>query len=145
MIKRPEAEKILQSPPNEDGAFLIRDSSKGLFALSMRDGDQIKHYRIRKSDEGGFFIARANVFNSLKELVEHYGELSDGLCGLLKKPCERVRLLWIPYTNMACTCIVTYISIAQNKGSKVIVVIVISIISFYSSNLLANFKLASHK
>lgn len=92
-IKRPEAEKILLAPPNEDGAFLIRDSSKGLFALSMRDGNQIKHYRIRKSDEGGFFIARANVFSSLKDLVAHYGEKSDGLCGLLKKPCERVSVV----------------------------------------------------
>jgi hypothetical protein len=90
-IKRPEAEKLLVAPPNEDGAFLIRDSSKGLFAMSMRDGNLIKHYRIRKSDDGGFFIARANVFESLSELVDHYHEKSDGLCGLLKKPCERVR------------------------------------------------------
>lgn len=57
----------------------------------MRDGDQVKHYRIRKSDDGGFFIARANVFGNLQELVVHYQNSSDGLCGLLRKPCERVR------------------------------------------------------
>lgn len=90
VIKRPEAEKVLLTLPNENGAFLIRDSSKGLFALSVRDGDQVKHYRIRKSDDGGFFIARANVFSNLQELVAHYQESSDGLCGLLRKPCERV-------------------------------------------------------
>ncbi|XP_032236219.2 tyrosine-protein kinase SRK2 [Nematostella vectensis] len=88
-IKRPEAEKLLQSPPNEHGAFLIRDSNKGLFALSMRDGDMIKHYRIRKSDTGGFFISHNNVFTSLKDLVAHYKESADGLCDLLKKPCQK--------------------------------------------------------
>ncbi|KAJ7373851.1 ATP binding [Desmophyllum pertusum] len=33
-MKRPEAEKLLKTPPNEHGAFLVRDSDKGGYALS---------------------------------------------------------------------------------------------------------------
>lgn len=30
--------------------------------FSVRDGDTVKHYRIRQLDEGGFFIARRTTF-----------------------------------------------------------------------------------
>lgn len=30
--------------------------------LTVRDGDTVKHYRIRQLDEGGFFIARRTTF-----------------------------------------------------------------------------------
>ena len=40
--------------------------------MSVRDGDTVKHYRIRQLDEGGFFIARRTTFRTLQELVEHY-------------------------------------------------------------------------
>jgi len=53
----------------------------------VRDGDTVKHYRIRQLDEGGFFIARRVTFRTLAELVEHYGRDPDGLCVNLKKPC----------------------------------------------------------
>ena len=91
-IKRPEAEKLLLSPPNEHGAFLIRDNTKDKpsFALSIRDGDVTKHYRIRTTDDGQYFIARHQLLNSLKELVEHYAQDADGLCDVLKKPAVDV-------------------------------------------------------
>jgi len=57
---------------------------------AVRDGDTVKHYRIRQLDEGGFFIARRVTFRSLSELVEHYGRDADGLCVNLKKPCSLV-------------------------------------------------------
>ena len=91
-IKRPEAEKLLLSPPNEHGAFLIRDNTKDKpsYALSIRDGDVAKHYRIRTTDEGEYFIARHQLLHSLKELVEHYSHNADGLCDMLKKPAVDV-------------------------------------------------------
>ena len=48
-IKRIEAEKKLLLQQNEHGAFLIRDSEsrRNDFSLSVRDGDTVKHYRIR--------------------------------------------------------------------------------------------------
>lgn len=91
-IKRIEAEKKLLLPENEHGAFLIRDSEsrKNDFSLSVRDGDTVKHYRIRQLDEGGFFIARRVTFRTLSELVEHYSRDADGLCVNLRKPCSQV-------------------------------------------------------
>lgn len=56
----------------------------------VRDGDTVKHYRIRQLDEGGFFIARRTTFRTLQELVEHYTKDADGLCVSLNKPCVQV-------------------------------------------------------
>ena len=91
-IKRIEAEKKLLLPQNEHGAFLIRDSEsrRNDFSLSVRDGDTVKHYRIRQLDEGGFFIARRTTFKILQDLVDHYSRDADGLCVNLRKPCAQV-------------------------------------------------------
>ena len=91
-IKRIEAEKKLLMPQNEHGAFLIRDSEsrRNDYSLSVRDGDTVKHYRIRQLDEGGFFIARRTTFRTLQELVDHYSRDAGGLCVNLRKPCVQV-------------------------------------------------------
>ncbi|XP_043507877.1 tyrosine-protein kinase Src42A isoform X4 [Frieseomelitta varia] len=91
-IKRIEAEKKLLLPENDHGAFLIRDSESrhNDYSLSVRDGDTVKHYRIRQLDEGGFFIARRTTFRNLQDLVEHYSKDADGLCVNLCKPCVQV-------------------------------------------------------
>lgn len=69
------------------------------FSIShlVRDGDTVKHYRIRQLDEGGFFIARRTTFRTLQELVEHYSRDADGLCVNLCKPCVQVCILFIFY------------------------------------------------
>lgn len=87
-----EAEKKLLLPQNEHGAYLIRDSEsrRNDFSLSVRDGDTVKHYRIRPLDEGGFYIARRTTFRTLQELVDHYSRDADGLCVNLRKPCVQV-------------------------------------------------------
>lgn len=56
----------------------------------VRDGDTVKHYRIRQLDDGGFFIARRATFRTLGALVEHYSADADGLCINLRKPCSQV-------------------------------------------------------
>lgn len=91
-IKRIEAEKKLLMAQNEHGAFLIRDSEsrRNDYSLSVRDGDTVKHYRIRQLDEGGFFIARRTTFRTLQELVDHYSRDADGLCVNLRKACIQV-------------------------------------------------------
>ena len=98
-IKRIEAEKKLLMPQNEHGAFLIRDSEsrRNDFSLSVRDGDTVKHYRIRQLDEGGFFIARRTTFRTLQELVDHYSRDADGLCVNLRKPCVQVNIVAFLY------------------------------------------------
>lgn len=72
----------------------------------------MKHYHIRRMDNGGLFlkithntraililkhpanipdyyIARRITFTSLNELVTHYKSSSDGLCVALREPCKK--------------------------------------------------------
>lgn len=87
-IKRADAEKLLVMH-GECGSFLIRESESkpGDFSLSLRDGEIVKHYRIRALDNGGYYIAHRAKFGTLSELVEHYKANADGLVIKLKKPC----------------------------------------------------------
>ena len=91
-IKRAEAEKLLRINAHKKGTYLIRESESkpGDYSLSIQDGDNVKHYRIRRLDEGGFFITRRAIFNTLKELVYYYMEDSDGLCIKLCYPCPQL-------------------------------------------------------
>lgn len=93
-LGRKDAERNLLSEGNIQGSFMIRESetTKGAFSLSIRDwdnakGDHVKHYKIRKIDNGGFYITTRVQFDSVQELVKHYTEFNDGLCQLLAKPC----------------------------------------------------------
>lgn len=86
-----DAEKLLRWNP-EPGKFLVRqsESKPGDYSLSLHDGIEPKHYRIRQLDAGGFFIARKAVFETLQDLVNHYSQWSDGLAVSLSKPCSRL-------------------------------------------------------
>ncbi|KAE8602639.1 hypothetical protein XENTR_v10014066 [Xenopus tropicalis] len=88
-IKRSEAERLLVRPGNTTGSFLIRESEsqKGEYSLSVFDGIAVKHYRLRKLDDGGFYITSKSKFVSMNELVEYYGKREEGLCCKLLKPC----------------------------------------------------------
>ncbi|KAK5857154.1 hypothetical protein PBY51_010417 [Eleginops maclovinus] len=94
-ISRNEATRLLLSPGNTLGSFLIRESetTQGSFSLSIRDldhntGEVVKHYRIRNMDDGGFYITAKISFSSLKEMVQHHTREADGLCTKLVKPCQ---------------------------------------------------------
>ena len=56
--------------------FCLAD--KKSYALSIRDFDLskndviIKHYRIRKMDDGGCYISPKRTFPTIIELIEHY-------------------------------------------------------------------------
>ena len=72
------------------GSFLIRDSetTPGDFSLSIRDEVRVRHYRIRRFDNGGFFVTRRATFNTIQDLVEYYKIQADGLCCTLMNPCS---------------------------------------------------------
>lgn len=93
-IRRSDAEKQLLYSENKTGAFLIRESEsqKGEFSLSVLDGGVVKHYRIKRLDEGGFFLTRRRTFSTLNEFVSHYTKTSDGLCVKLGKPCLKIQV-----------------------------------------------------
>ena len=88
-IRRADAEKKLLADCNTTGTFLVRDSetSHGNYSLSVREGDVVKHYRIRRLDGGGFYITSRSPYANLHELVAHYSKEADGLCCMLIKPC----------------------------------------------------------
>ena len=73
-IPRAEAEKWLLTNNNRSGTFLVRTSSsqKDSLSLSVRDGENIKHYRIRRFDSGLFYIAPRISFQTLQVSVYIY-------------------------------------------------------------------------
>ena len=90
-IKRADAEKRLMMRGLPNGTFLIRKAETaptgGNLSLSIRDGESVRHYRIRKLDHGGYFIAARAPFSNLNDLVAHYMEESDGLICKLTMAC----------------------------------------------------------
>lgn len=90
-IKRIDAEKRVLAAGNPHGTFLVRDSESqpGNYSLTVRDGDSIKHYRVRKTDTGGYYIASRAMFGTLAELIQHYTRQCDGLASHLVKICPK--------------------------------------------------------
>ncbi|XP_040920605.1 tyrosine-protein kinase SRK2 [Toxotes jaculatrix] len=90
--KRLDAEKMLLAEGNQDGAFLIRncESQKGELSLSVLDCGRVKHYKLKKTDNGQYFVSRTRSFPTLKQLVEHYSRQADGLCVRLGEPCKKM-------------------------------------------------------
>ncbi|KAM9536998.1 proto-oncogene tyrosine-protein kinase Src-like isoform 1-T8 [Salvelinus alpinus] len=93
-ITRRNSERLLLSLQNRRGTFLVRESetTKGAYCLSVLDYDNtkglnVKHYKIRKLDSGGFYITSRTQFSSLQQLVFHYRKHSDGLCHCLTEVC----------------------------------------------------------
>ncbi|XP_054658599.1 tyrosine-protein kinase Fgr isoform X3 [Grus americana] len=78
-IGRKDAERQLLCHGNCRGTFLIRESetTKGAYSLSIRDwdeakGDHVKHYKIRKLDNGGYYITTRAQFDTIQQLVQNY-------------------------------------------------------------------------
>ncbi|NXU48102.1 SLAP2 protein, partial [Turnix velox] len=94
-VSRQKAEELLLQPGNGCGSFLIRESQtrKGCYSLSVRRSerggwDSVTHYRIHRLDNGWLYISPRLTFPSLHDLVEHYSEMGEGLCCLLREPCS---------------------------------------------------------
>eukprot|EP00070_Physeter_catodon_P047333 XP_028354227.1 proto-oncogene tyrosine-protein kinase Src isoform X12 [Physeter catodon] len=69
-----------------------RASVSCAYCLSVSDFDNakglnVKHYKIRKLDSGGFYITSRTQFNSLQQLVAYYSKHADGLCHRLTTVC----------------------------------------------------------
>uniref|UniRef100_A0A8C1V1R5 Tyrosine-protein kinase n=1 Tax=Cyprinus carpio TaxID=7962 RepID=A0A8C1V1R5_CYPCA len=93
-ITRRDSERLLLSLENRRGTFLVRESetTKGAYCLSVLDYDNVKglnvkHYKIRKLDSGGFYITSRTQFSTLQQLVNHYRQHADGLCHCLTDVC----------------------------------------------------------
>lgn len=90
--KRMDAEKMLMANGNQHGAFLIRncESQKGDLSLSVLDNGKVKHYKLKRLDNGQYYVSRTKSFQTLRELVEYYSKQADGLCVRLDQPCIKM-------------------------------------------------------
>uniref|UniRef100_A0A8C9TJ85 Tyrosine-protein kinase n=1 Tax=Scleropages formosus TaxID=113540 RepID=A0A8C9TJ85_SCLFO len=93
-LTRRDSERLLLGSEGRGGTFLVRESetTKGAYCLSVLDvsdikGFNVKHYKIRKLDSGGFYITSRAQFSTLQQLVNHYRKLADGLCQCLTDVC----------------------------------------------------------
>ncbi|XP_074776534.1 src-like-adapter 2 [Athene noctua] len=94
-VSRQKAEELLLGPGNRSGSFLIRESQtrRGCYSLSVRRSergswDSVTHYRIHRLENGWLYISPRLTFPSLHALVDHYSDLGEGLCCLLREPCS---------------------------------------------------------
>ncbi|XP_062847616.1 src-like-adapter [Trichomycterus rosablanca] len=87
-IMRHKAEELLQLPENRVGSFMIRESRRGRYTLSVRYRS-IMHYRIVRMPNNWYFISPRLTFQCLEDLVNHYSDVADGLCCVLISPCLR--------------------------------------------------------
>ncbi|KAL7876227.1 hypothetical protein AOLI_G00111900 [Acnodon oligacanthus] len=95
---RKDAERLLLQAGIQRGTFLMRESetTKGAFSLSIRDweedkGENVKHYKVRTLDSGGYYITTRAQFTTLQSLIKHYTAHADGLCHRLTGVCPTVR------------------------------------------------------
>ena len=88
-ITRKHAENLLMQPFNDSGSFLVRnsESTPGDYSLSVKFKNAVGHYRIKHNSRGYCISNWKAAFESITDLVEHYGNKSDGLCVNLKYAC----------------------------------------------------------
>ncbi|ELK04414.1 tyrosine-protein kinase Srms [Pteropus alecto] len=88
-ISRTEARRLLLSPANAPGAFLIRpsESSQGDFSLSVRAQARVRHYRICTAADGGLYLQKGRLFPSLEELLTYYQANWKLIQNPLLQPC----------------------------------------------------------
>lgn len=95
-ISRKESEKLLMTTSYPRGTFLIRRSQHNSdgFSLSIRDyeidkGDNVKHYKIKITELGEYYVTSQKKFNTLYELIKYYSDAANGLCHKLTLICPK--------------------------------------------------------
>lgn len=89
-IGREEAEKLLTSPENQNGAFLVRrsETDDGRYSISALN-DKVHHYRILSSSQGSFYLQENQSFSTIKDLVEFHKKNWKIVGFPLSKPCAK--------------------------------------------------------
>ena len=93
-VSRVETQKLLLADVNDHGSFLIRESESvpNTYALSLRETNTVRHYKIKRLDSGGFFISKSREFESLQSMVAFYLDEPEGLCCKLVAPCKKIEV-----------------------------------------------------
>lgn len=95
-VKRKDAETILKRECNLPGSYMIRESETNTdtshcFSLSVRDHNEVKHYKILNSVDNGasmYYLNPKNKFKTLNELIDYHSKKAEGLCTVLTLPCQ---------------------------------------------------------
>ncbi|XP_015180304.1 PREDICTED: tyrosine-protein kinase Btk29A-like isoform X2 [Polistes dominula] len=92
-MSRQRAESLLKQEEKE-GCFVVRNSStKGLYTLSLYTKiplPHVKHYHIKQSTRGEFYLSEKHCCSSIPDLVNYHRHNSGGLASRLKtSPCDR--------------------------------------------------------
>ncbi|KAK7097302.1 tyrosine-protein kinase Btk-like [Littorina saxatilis] len=92
-LSRTQAESILKQSARE-GCFLVRDSvsTPGQYSLSLftqESGIQVRHYHIKKNQQGFFYIAENHVFESIPDVINYHKYNAGGLVTRLREPPHR--------------------------------------------------------
>ncbi|XP_014340420.1 tyrosine-protein kinase ZAP-70 isoform X1 [Latimeria chalumnae] len=90
-ISRSEAEEHLKLGGMLDGLFLLRQCLRNLggYVLSVVYDLNFHHYPIEKQLNGTYAIMGGKPHCGPEELCKFYSEDADGLCCMLRKPCNR--------------------------------------------------------
>ncbi|KAH0564657.1 tyrosine-protein kinase Shark isoform X2 [Cotesia glomerata] len=81
-LSRDDAEGLLKNELNENGTFLVRESSTSIgdYVLSVLWNQQVHHYQIRKHKEDAFFCIEDTEppLHGLETLIENYKNKKEG-------------------------------------------------------------------
>ncbi|XP_053715332.1 tyrosine-protein kinase Tec [Synchiropus splendidus] len=88
-ITRTEAEELLRQEDKE-GGFVVRESSqRGVYTVSVYTkmlsvGVDIRHYLIRRTENGQFYLAEKYTFNTIPEVIHYHEHNAAGLVTRLR-------------------------------------------------------------
>ncbi|KAL5012838.1 hypothetical protein ScPMuIL_011389 [Solemya velum] len=95
-ISRERSEAMLKEE-RRDGCFVVRDSSfPGLYTLSIYTNEShilVRHYHIKKTPEGHFYLTDKHVFPTIQDLIYYHKHNSAGLAIRLRdSPMKKGRV-----------------------------------------------------
>ncbi|CAL8326030.1 unnamed protein product [Lota lota] len=89
-ISRTEAEQILRQEDKEGGYVVRTSSQQGLYTVSVYSKTVgfscIRHYQIKHTDSGQFFLAEKHTFGSIPEVISYHQHNAAGLVTRLRYP-----------------------------------------------------------
>ncbi|KAL0970613.1 hypothetical protein UPYG_G00244430, partial [Umbra pygmaea] len=90
-ITRSEAEQMLRKEAKE-GGYVVRESSQqgcytvSLYTKALGINGGIRHYQIKISDSGSFYLCEKHIFSSIPDLINYHNHNAAGLVTRLRYP-----------------------------------------------------------
>ncbi|KAK0152999.1 Tyrosine-protein kinase TXK [Merluccius polli] len=105
-ISRTEAEDLLRQEDKE-GGFVVRTSSQqGVYTVSVYSKSErlscIRHYQIKHTESGQFFLAEKHTFGSIPEVITYHQHNAAGLVTRLRYPIGPMKKC-VPATSGFCS------------------------------------------